>query len=97
MNSDKKDDNKRPTASSKYFENRDCEYYPCHDIQAPGFNCLFCFCPLYFALCTGKPNYTVINGITFKSCTECEYPHRPENYQTIINCIASMFEDGQHE
>ena len=28
-----------------YFENRDCDYYPCHD--AEHINCMFCFCPLY--------------------------------------------------
>lgn len=29
----------------KYFENRDCKYYPCH--KAEHINCLFCYCPLY--------------------------------------------------
>ena len=30
-----------------YFENRDCQYYPCHKEMAE-MNCLFCYCPLYF-------------------------------------------------
>ena len=96
MKPGKKGVNKRPKASSQYFENKGCEYYPCHDIEATGFNCLFCFCPLYFALCPGKPVYTTINGITFKSCTECEYPHRSENYQLIIECLTSMLENDQN-
>ncbi|MBQ3009245.1 MAG: metal-binding protein, partial [Oscillospiraceae bacterium] len=32
--------------SFRFFENRDCEYYPCHKTDHP-LNCLFCYCPLY--------------------------------------------------
>lgn len=32
--------------SYKFFENKECEYYPCHkDMES--INCLFCYCPLY--------------------------------------------------
>lgn len=32
----------------KFFQNRECEYFPCHKTNDPEhFNCLFCFCPLY--------------------------------------------------
>ena len=42
--------------SHSYFENRECEYYPCHGLDAV--NCLFCFCPLYsIADCGGNPKY----------------------------------------
>ena len=31
-----------------FFQNRDCEYFPCHETKHPeDFNCLFCYCPLY--------------------------------------------------
>ena len=44
-----------------FFQNRDCEYFPCHQGADPeNFNCLFCYCPLY-ALgekCGGNFRYT---------------------------------------
>lgn len=88
--------NERPKASVRYFENRDCECYPCHNIKSAGFNCLFCFCPLYFAICPGTPQYREKNGVVFKSCAACEYPHIPENYQAIIGFIATMLR-GEHD
>ncbi|MBQ1818177.1 MAG: hypothetical protein II124_06030, partial [Clostridia bacterium] len=31
--------------SCKYFQNRECEYFPCHEGADPEFfNCLFCYC-----------------------------------------------------
>ena len=31
-----------------FFQNTDCEYFPCHKTAHPErFNCLFCYCPLY--------------------------------------------------
>ena len=31
-----------------FFQNRDCEYFPCHrGVDEADFNCLFCYCPLY--------------------------------------------------
>jgi len=98
MNSKQTEDNtKEQKASFQYFENRDCQYYPCHNLQASGFNCLFCFCPIYFAICPGTPQYKEKNGVLFKSCADCEYPHRPENHRAIIEYIASVLEDGQNE
>ena len=33
-----------------WFQNRACEYFPCHDdVAEEEFNCLFCYCPLYRA------------------------------------------------
>ena len=35
--------------SHRYFRNVDCAYFPCHEVKNPEeFNCLFCYCPLYF-------------------------------------------------
>jgi len=92
-----RDKSKRPKASFKYFENRDCKYFPCHKMDIQDFNCLFCFCPLYFAICPGTPRYKERNKIMFKSCTDCEYPHRPENYKAIMDCLSSLLKDGRNE
>ena len=67
----------------KYFSNTQCEYYPCHKLRGDYFNCLFCYCPLY-ALgenCGGGFIYRE-NGI--KSCENCSFPHRRENYDKLI-------------
>lgn len=61
--------------SSKFFSNRECEYFPCHRTKEPAeFNCLFCYCPLYVLgeECGGGFTFTV-QGI--KDCTGCEIPH----------------------
>ena len=35
-------------ANYAFFQNKDCEYFPCHKCaDAENFNCLFCYCPLY--------------------------------------------------
>lgn len=66
-----------------FFQNRECEYFPCHETDAPErFNCLFCFCPLY-ALgrrCGGDFRY---NEKGNKDCTRCMVPHIPENYARV--------------
>ena len=95
MKSERSGHNRRPKASVQYFENRSCEYYPCHETDSVGFNCLFCFCPLYFALCPGNPMFDDKNGVMFKNCSGCEYPHRPENYERIIEYIAAMLHEGE--
>ena len=43
----------------RWFTNRECEYYPCHEFAE--INCLFCFCPLYFNDgCGGE--YTILKS-----------------------------------
>ncbi|MEA4965106.1 MAG: cysteine-rich small domain-containing protein [Oscillospiraceae bacterium] len=68
----------------KYFQNRECEYFPCHKGADPArFNCLFCYCPLY-ALgdqCGGNFRY---NEKGNKDCSLCLRPHLPENYDIIL-------------
>ena len=67
--------------SSKFFCNKDCEYYPCHKGLSE-INCLFCFCPLYRVENCGG-NFTFLdNGI--KDCSNCVYPHVQANYDKII-------------
>ena len=68
-------------ASSRYFRNTSCEYYPCHANANPeNFNCLFCFCPLYRLTDCGGNYTTLPSGI--KDCTGCLRPH--EDYDGII-------------
>ncbi len=76
----------------KYVQNRQCEYFPCHQGADPEqFSCLFCYCPLY-ALgenCGGSFTYTG-NGI--KDCSKCLKPHRPENYGKIMEKLPQVME-----
>ena len=76
----------------KFFQNKACEYFPCHKgADGENFNCLFCFCPLY-ALgdkCGGAFTYTE-NGI--KDCSKCLKPHRRENYNEICAKIGEVME-----
>ena len=58
--------------SSKFFSNKECEYFPCHNgIQEEDFNCLFCYCPLNrFDDCPGNPNFTLKDDKTVKNCVK---------------------------
>ena len=68
----------------KFFNHKDCEYFPCHKTNKPEeFNCLFCYCPLY-ALgknCGGNYKYSE-SGI--KDCSSCMLPHNKKNYEYIM-------------
>lgn len=73
--------------SYKFYTNHDCMFLPCHenvkDINE--FNCLFCYCPLYFLEeCNG--NYEMKSGI--KDCTNCLIPHSKGGYDYINNRLA---------
>ena len=83
--------------SSRFFENRECRYFPCHKDQDP-FNCLFCYCPFYLKEnCPGNPTWLKVKknpgaaekaGFKIiKDCTNCTFPHRPESYDVIIDFI----------
>lgn len=75
-----------------FFQNRQCEYFPCHANADPDtFNCLFCYCPLY-ALgdrCGGNCIF-LENGI--KDCSGCLIPHRRENYSRILEKMPEIME-----
>lgn len=74
--------------SYRFFENRDCRYFPCHQ-GVRHLNCLFCFCPLYLMEgCPGNPAYIEKDGRKIKDCTNCTFPHQPEHYDRIIRCIS---------
>ena len=78
--------------SFSYFQNRECEYFPCHKVKDDrSFNCLFCFCPLY-ALgdkCGGNCTYTE-NGI--KDCSGCLIPHSTSGYDYILSKFPQLAE-----
>ena len=75
-----------------FFQNRECEFFPCHPNADPErFSCLFCYCPLY-ALgdrCGGSFRYTE-KGI--KDCTLCLRPHQRENYREITRKVHEVLE-----
>lgn len=78
--------------SYRFFQNKACEFFPCHEGADPErFNCLFCFCPLY-ALgksCGGHFRYTE-QGI--KDCSGCHLPHMPESYDGICARFSEIAE-----
>lgn len=69
----------------RFFQNRQCEYFPCHrDVDEKDFNCLFCYCPLY-ALgrrCGGQCGYTAEGH---KDCSACAFPHRRSSYDAVLS------------
>ena len=70
-----------------YFENRECQYYPCHNMEH--INCLFCYCPLnHLEVCPGEWKYIEVNGKRIKDCSQCTFPHKPENYAIIMNILS---------
>lgn len=79
-------------ANYDFFQNKECEYFPCHQcVDKEKFSCLFCYCPLY-ALgdqCGGNFAY-LENGI--KDCSGCLKPHRRENYDKIMEKMPMVME-----
>ena len=75
-----------------FFQNRACEYFPCHEgVDEESFNCLFCYCPLYCLgeKCGGNFRYSP-NGN--KDCTLCSIPHKRENYSYITGRFKDIAE-----
>lgn len=73
--------------SYRFFENRECQYFPCHK-GLKEFNCLFCYCPMYGKThCPGSPEYIEKNGRKIKVCTNCNFPHHPNHYDAIIQTL----------
>ena len=51
-------------------------------------NCLFCYCPMYrIEKCPGHPDYMEVDGKVIKECTNCTFPHIPENYEKVIKIL----------
>lgn len=78
----------------KFFENKTCEYYPCHK-NLEEINCLFCFCPMYkMKTCLGEPRF-LPNGI--KDCSSCSIPHNKANYNIIVSVLADDIKSQQNK
>lgn len=65
----------------KHFSNKECEYYPCHDLE--NINCLFCYCPLYLTDCGG--NFVMYNGI--KDCSHCTLVHDEGSFDFVQKAL----------
>lgn len=79
-------------AGYDFFQNKDCEYFPCHPGADPEcFSCLFCYCPLYVLgdRCGGSFTYTQ-NGV--KDCSRCLRPHLRDNYQCMMEKMDQVIE-----
>lgn len=67
--------------SYRFYRNTACDYFPCHKVEnKEEFNCLFCYCPLYFLENCGG-NHIDNRGI--KDCSSCLVPHKPNGYDYI--------------
>ncbi len=75
-----------------FFQNKECEYFPCHSCAEPDrFSCIFCYCPLY-ALgdeCGGNFKRTD-DGI--KDCSQCLLPHKRENYPYVMSQLSKIID-----
>jgi len=88
-----------PQASHAFFQNRACAYFPCHQgADALTFNCLFCYCPLYFLEECGG-DFRKVKGI--KDCSLCCKPHAPGGYERTLarlrEEISARRTDGAHK
>ena len=73
-----------------FFQNRDCEYFPCHGgVPEEEFNCLFCYCPLYCLgeKCGGGFSYT---ENLIKNCRACSKPHEKDGYEYVRSRFAEI-------
>jgi len=68
--------------SSKFFQNKSCEYFPCHNCDTESFNCLFCYCPLYPLKSSCGGNFYYSEDGT-KCCENCTIPHSKGGYEFI--------------
>ncbi len=87
------EDNTRKHCS--FFVNRQCEYYPCHDVPEDKFSCLFCYCPLYGMEDCGGSYCISDKGI--KNCKDCGFPHDRDNYPQVIKKLKeNMYGEAMH-
>lgn len=79
----------------KFFQNKECEYFPCHKVEDDkDFNCLFCYCPLYALKDKCGGNFTYLDS-GIKSCSECLKPHGKNSHDHIMAKIMEVLELGK--
>ena len=79
--------------SYKFFNNKDCEFFPCHKTNdKENFNCMFCYCPLYMLGSECGGNFTILeNGI--KDCSNCILPHiKDKGYEHVQKKMSEVIE-----
>ncbi len=82
--------------SYRFFENRACQYFPCHK-GLKDLNCLFCYCPMYTKeKCPGNPEYMQVGEKRIKVCSNCTFPHQPENYDVIMQILKALLTNENH-
>ena len=76
----------------RFFQNKACQYFPCHqDVAEEDFNCLFCYCPLYALGRECGGSFVILpNGV--KSCERCTLPHGAEGYDRVMKRIGLVIE-----
>lgn len=47
----------------------------------------------HFENCPGNPVFKEKHGRRIKVCTGCDYPHRPENYDSVIEFLSKKIID----
>ena len=72
----------------KHFENRGCEFYPCH---FEGQNCMFCYCPLYWLPIDCDGEYTFLPG-GMKDCSACRIVHGKDGWEHVQKKLQESFE-----
>ena len=75
----------------RFFKNHTCKYFPCHSQpKEEEFNCMFCYCPLYFLgdKCGGNFEFRK----NTKSCINCHLPHMPGYYDTVTSKLKASNE-----
>ena len=83
--------------NNSFFQNKDCEYFPCHEGANPeDFNCMFCYCPLYALgkACGGNFTYTKSGK---KSCSGCLVPHGEQGVDYILSKIGLLYEQMKNQ
>jgi len=76
--------------SYKFFQNKNCKYFPCHkniDLNVKeemNWNCLFCFCPIF------PQRKTNAVCLVCGPCEKCWFPHRAKNYERIIEMLKKL-------
>ncbi|MDD3401098.1 MAG: GNAT family N-acetyltransferase [Eubacteriales bacterium] len=71
----------RRAPNYRFYQNRQCEYFPCHRIDdIEKFSCQFCYCPLYANPKCGGNFVLLSNGV--KDCSNCLRPH--VDYDAIV-------------
>lgn len=82
------------TTNYKFFQNRKCEFFPCHKVNDDSsFNCLFCFCPLFMLKDKCGGNFKYKNGI--KDCSNCLIPHSKGGYDYIMTKMKDVIEKAK--